>query len=173
MSMQPPRDRDRLLFLQGERLRLSVEQPPTGGGKHYEPQTAEEAQALLLPLVQSVVARAIQISQELRGERLYIETQLLPNYLAPSHFPGVLLNELGAMTVGSRSAPDTYKTARREQETVTRRLILAVEDEGLERFQRLVEQPGKGRTEQQAFSELRKLDDVGIREPDEVLLRVP
>ncbi len=173
MSMQPSRNRQRLLFLQGERMRLSVEQPPTGGGTHYEPQTAQEAQALLLPLVQGVVARAIQLSEELRCDRLYIETQLLPNYLAPSHFPGALLNELGAVTVGSRSAPDTYKTARREQETVTRRLILAVEDEGLERFQRLVERPGRGRTEQQAFAELRKLDDVGMREPDEVVLRVP
>ena len=173
MSMQPPQDRERLLFLQGERLRLSVEQPPTGGGTHYEPQTAQEAQALLLPLVQGVVSRAIQLSEELRGDRLYIETQLLPNYLAPSHFPVALLNEMGAVSVGSRSAPDTYRTARREQETVSRRLILAVEDEGLERFQRLVEQPGRGRTEQQAFAELRKLDDVGIREPDEVVLRVP
>lgn len=124
MSMQPPGDRERLLFLQGERLRLSVEQPPTGGGTHYEPQTAREAQALLLPLVQDVVARAIQLSEELRGERLYIETQLLPNYLAPSHFPGALLNEMGAVTVGSRAAPDTYRTARREQETLTRRLML-------------------------------------------------
>lgn len=123
--------------------------------------------------MQGVVARAIQLSDELRGERLYIEAQLLPNYLAPSHFPGALVDELRAVTVGSRSARDTYRTARREQETVTRRLILAVEDEGLERFQRLVEQPGRGRTEQQAFAELRKLDHVGMREPDQVIIRVP
>lgn len=102
----------------------------------------------------SVVARAMQLPQQLRSERLYIETQLLPNYLAPSHFPWALLNELGAVTVGSRSAPDIYRTAKREQETVTRRLILSVEDEGLKRFQRLVEQPVRERTAQQAFAEL-------------------
>ena len=173
MSMQPPRDRERLLFVQGERLRLAVEQPRGGGGTHYEPQTAQQAQELLLPLVQGVVARAIQLPEVLRGERLYIETQLLPNFLAPSHFPGALLAEIGAVPVGSRAAPDVYRTARREQETVTRRLILAVEDEGLARFQQLVEQPGRGRTEQLAFDELRKLDDVGIREPDEVVVRMP
>ena len=173
MSMQPPRDRARLLFVQGERLRLAVEQPPSGGGAHYEPQTAQQAREVLLPLVQAVVARAIQLPEELRGDRLYIETQLLPNYLAPSHFPGTLLNEMGAVTVGSRSAPDVYRTAHRQQETVTRRLILALEDEGLERFQRLVERPGVGRSEQLAFEELRKLDDIGMREPDEVIVHMP
>ncbi len=104
---------------------------------------------------------------------MYIETQLLPNYLAPSHFPGALLAEMGTEPVGSRAAPDVYRTARREHETVTRRLILAVEDEGLARFQRLVEQPGRGRTERLAFDELRKLDDVGMREPAEVVVRMP
>lgn len=173
MSMPPSRDRERFMFVQGERLRVSVEPPPSGGGEHYEPQTAEQASALLSPLLQGVVARASQLPPELRGERLYIETQLLPNYLAPSHFPAALLTEMGAITVGSRAAPDVYRTARREQETITRRLILAVENDGLQRFQRLVSRPGVGRSAQQAFAELRKLDDVGMREPEEVLVRIP
>jgi hypothetical protein len=173
MSPDSPRDRARLLFVDGERLRLSVEQPPSGGGSHFEPQTALEAQTLLLPQVLGVASRARQLPDEMRGVKLYIEAQLLPNYLAPSHFPGALLSELGAVTVGSRSAPDVYRTARRSQDTTTRRLILAVDDDGLNRLQRLVEEPGQGRSEQQAFAELRKLDDIGMREPSQVVVRVP
>ena len=173
MSMTPPGDRERFMFVNGERLRIAVEAPPGGGGQHYEPQTAEQARDLLSPLLQGVVARATQIPEEFRGERLYIETQLLPNYLAPSHFPAALLAEIGAVTVGSRAAPDVYRTAQREQETVTRRLILAVGDEELHRFQQLVDHPGVARSVQQAFAELRKLDDVGMREPNEVVIRIP
>ena len=165
--------RDRQMFVNGERLRISVEPPPGGGGTHYEPQTAAEAQALLLPRVREVVARLTQLPREYRGERLYLETQLLPNYLAPSHYPGALLAEIGAATVGSRAAPSVYRTKRRETETITRRLILAIDDAGLERLQNLVVRPGAGRSQQTAFAELRKLDDVGTRAPDDVIMRMP
>jgi len=87
-------------------------------------------------LVQNLVSQVAQLPNEFRGDRVYIETQLLPNYLAPSHFPSALLAEVGAFAVGSRAAPDVYRTPRREQKVVTRRLILALEDAGLKRFER-------------------------------------
>lgn len=169
----PPRERERRLFVEGEKLRIPVTPPPTGGGPHYEPQTAEEARELLLPLVRSVATQAAQLAAELRGDRIYIEAQLLPNYLASSHFPAMLLSELGAVAVGSRTAIDTYQTAHRKQETVTQRLILAITDAGLGHFQRLIEEPGRGRSDQLAFAEIRKLDDVSMRSPDEVVVRRP
>ncbi len=173
MTQIPPSQRERRLFVDGERLRITVEQPPSSGGSHYEPQTAAEARELLMPLVSSAAAQAKQLPAELRGERLYIEAQLLPNYLAPSHFPAALLAEVGAITVGSRAAPDVYRTARREQEAVTRRLILALDDSGLDRFQRLIESPGRNRSEQSAFNEIRKLNDIALRSPDQVVVRLP
>jgi hypothetical protein len=144
-----------------------------GGGDHYEPLTAEQARELLLPRVQAIVTYVAQLPAEFRGDRLYVETQLLPNYLAPSHYPTALLSEVGAVTVGSRAATDVYRTQRREQQTVTRRLILAMDDAGLRRLQRLVERPGPGRSQQTAFSEIRKLDDLGMRPPGEVVVRLP
>ena len=71
------------MFVYGERLRVDVEAPPTGGGTHYEPQTADQARDLLLPRLQAVVAQVAELPEEYKGERLYVETQLLPNYLAP------------------------------------------------------------------------------------------
>lgn len=71
------------MFVDGERLRVDVEAPPTGGGTHYEPQTADQARDLLLPRLQAVVAQVAELPEEYKGERLYVETQLLPNYLAP------------------------------------------------------------------------------------------
>ena len=173
MSVQPPPRRDRQMFVYGERLRVDVVPPPTGGGPHYEPQTADEARELLLPRLQAVVAQVAQLPPEYRGERLYVETQLLPNYLAPSHFPAALLTEIGADAVGSRAAPDVYRTQRREQETITRRLILAMDDAALQRLRRLVESPARGRSQQTAFAEIRKLDDLAIRGPGEVVVRLP
>lgn len=173
MSIQTQPGRDRQLFVYGERLRVDIEAPPTGGGTHYEPQTAAQARDLLLPRVQAVVSQVAQLPDDYRGDRLYVETQLLPNYLAPSHYPTALLSEVGAVTVGSRAAADVYRTARREQETVTRRLILAMDDAGLQRLQRLIDRPGPRRSEQTAFAEIRKLDDVGMRSPSEVVVRLP
>jgi hypothetical protein len=150
-----------------------VQAPPTGGGAHFEPQTALEARELLLPRLQSVVGSLRQLPEEFRGDRYYIEAQLLPNYLAASHFPTSLLLEVGANPVGSRAAEDTYRTARRESQVVTRRLILAIDDEGLQRLQRLVDRPGSARSQQRAFEEIRKLDDVGLAPPEKVVVRLP
>ena len=168
-----PNPVDRRLFIGGERLRIDVEAPPTGGGDKFEPQTPQQARALLSPMLRSVVGRAAGLSPSLRGDRVYIEARLLPNYLAASHFPEVLLNRIKAVPVGSRADTGIYRTARRSQETGTRRLILAVEDEGLKLFQALVDRPSSARSEQQAFAEIRKLDEITIAGHDKVVLNRP
>lgn len=164
---------DRRLFIGGERLRIDVEAPPSGGGEKFEPQTPEQARELLLPMVHSVVEIATSLPSRLRGERVYIEARLLPNYLAASYFPDVLLSQIRAVPVGSRADTSVYRTKTKAQESGTRRLILALEDEGLELLESLIGEPGRSRTEQQAFAEIRKVDRISIASSDEVVLTRP
>lgn len=164
---------DRRLFVGGERLRMDVETPPSGGGDKFEPQTPEQARELLLPMVRSLTETAAGLPSRLRGERVYIEARLLPNYLAASYFPDVLLSQIGAIPVGSRADTGVYRTKSKAQETGTRRLVLAVDDEGLELLEALVNQPGRSRSEQQAFAEIRKLDQISIASSDEIVLARP
>jgi subtilisin family serine protease len=165
--------RDRRLFVGGERLRVTVDAPPSGGGDKFEPQTAAEARDLLLPMVRAVVEGASGLPPELRGERVYFEARLLPNYLAASHFPDVLLSRIGAVPVGSRADIGTYSTKSKAKETGTRRLILTADDEGLRLLAALIDRPGASRSEQQAFAEIRKLDRLSIADREEVILARP
>jgi hypothetical protein len=116
---------------------------------------------------------AVEIPAQLRGSRLYVEARLLPNYLAASHFPETLLRAVDAVPVGSRADKGIYETRRKQRESVTRRVILAMSDSGLQRFGRLIEGPGRARSEQQAFSDIRKLDHVGIASRESVVLSDP
>lgn len=168
-----PNSVDRRLFVGGERLRIDVDLPPSGGGDKFEPQTPMQARDLLLPMVQSVVESAATLSPSLRGERIYIEARLLPNYLAASHFPDALLNRIKAVPVGSRADTGMYRTRRREEVSGTRRLILAVEDDGLDQLESLIARPGRARSERQAFDEIRKFDRVAIASRDEIVLGRP
>ena len=180
MSDTPPRGAvpqtpapDRRVLVGGERLRIRVEDAPSRGGDKFEPQTAEQARELLLPMVREVTQRAVSLPARLRGSRLYIEARLLPNYLAASHFPETLLRAVDAVPVGSRADRGVYETERRQRESVTRRVILAMSDRGLQRFGDLIESPGRSRSEQQAFSDIRKLDHVGIAARESVVLGDP
>ncbi|MYB25625.1 MAG: S8 family peptidase [Acidimicrobiia bacterium] len=164
---------DRRVLTGGERLRIHVEDAPSGGGEKYEPQTPEQARELLLPMVRDVTQQAFSLRPELRGSRLYVEARLLPNYLAASHFPETLLRAVDAVPVGSHADKGVYQTKRKQRESVTRRVILAMSDRGLERLGHLIESPGRARSEQQAFSDIRKLDHVGIATPESVVLRDP
>ena len=102
---------DRRVLVGGEQLRIAVEDAPSGGGDKYEPQTAEQARNLLLPMVHEVTRRAGSLPEHTRGARLYVESRLLPNYLAASHFPDALLRTIDAVPVGSRADRGTYRTA--------------------------------------------------------------
>lgn len=153
----------RPMFFNGEALKTSVERPPSGGGEKYEPQTAMEARALLLPKIRDV-RRTLSRTPELlkvKG-RVFIEASLLPNYLAPSLFPGGLLDHIGAVPVGSRAASGLYVTAAKSKPAVTRQLILALPDGALEKLETLVDRLGSSRSERSAFEEIRKLSSISL-----------
>ena len=170
----PPRTASsRRLLTNGEALRIEVEAPSSGGGDKYEPQTPQQAQALLLPQIQSVRATARRLPRELRADRLYVEAKLLPNYIAASHFPIALLAQVGAVPVGSRAASGLYRTRTRVTTTGTRRLILTVDDQGLTQLEQLIEHGGRTRTASQAFDEIRKLDEISIPGPESIILAHP
>ena len=170
----PPRPAlSRRLLTNGEALRLEVEAPSSGGGDKYEPQTPQQARAVLLPQIRSVRATVRQLPRDLRADRLYVEARLLPNYIAASYFPLPLLAQIGAVPVGSRADSGLYRTRNRVTRTGTRRLILTVDDQGLTQLEQLIERGGRTRTESQAFDEIRKLDEISIPGPESIILAHP
>lgn len=161
---------NRPLLVNGEALKIDVIAPNTGGGTKYEPRTAEDASTLLLPQLTTALEGARGLPPELRAEdRIYVEAKLVANYLAPSYFPTPLLAQIGAIPVGSRADKGLYETSRKSEEVQTRRLILALPDTGLATFGELVRTGGYGRTEAQAFAEIRKLEEIGLPDISRVL----
>lgn len=160
----------RPLLVNGESLRVDVVAPPTGGGEKYEPRTAVEARTFLLPQVSRALAEVHSMPMDFRADdRVYIEAKLVPNYLAASYFPATLLAQVGATPVGSRVDVGDYRTSTKSTPVQTRRLVLAISDAGLEELEFLIDSGGRGRTQEQAFSEIRKLDEVGLPTEDRVL----
>lgn len=163
----------RPLLVNGEALRLDVQAPNSGGGDKYEPQTVEQAQGLLAPQITAAVQAAETLPSTLRAQdRIYVEAKLLPNYLAASYFPTELLAHVGAAPVGSRADIGQYVTKARSVTSQTRRLIFTVSDSGLRELQRLINNGGRTRTEDQAFTQIRELSEIALpRESD--ILRAP
>lgn len=160
----------RRLLLNGEAMRVEVEPAPTGGGPKYNPFTSEEAREWLLPQIRAARVGLQELPDELRAvDRIYVEAKLLPNYLAPTYYPGALLGYIGAVPVGSRADAGILRTAARSRPSGTRRLILAVDDAALERLEALVEAPGPGRSAQQAFEQIRRLEEVAAPAVSSVL----
>ncbi|MDP9366881.1 MAG: hypothetical protein M3Q03_01165 [Chloroflexota bacterium] len=163
-------DRRRDLLVNGEALRVDVTAPRPGGGEKFEPRTPEQARSRLLPQIRSVIEATRALQPDLRAaDRLYVEARLLPNYIAASQFPAALLAQIGAVPVGSRADRGTHVTRSGERETGARRLILAVDDSGLDELATLVDRGGRGRTERQAFDEIRKLDEVSLPAPERII----
>ena len=162
----------RPLLLNGESLRQDLElQRWRGPGDKYEPRTAEQAREILLPQIETVRIEAALIPHQLRGERVVVETTLLPNYLAASYHPSGLLAFGEAQSVGSRYAEGLLETRNKTRRSPTRRLILAVTDDGLEMLQTLVtNRGGATKSERRAFEEIRTLSDFGLPERDSILL---
>ncbi|MCG7321056.1 S8 family peptidase [Arsenicicoccus bolidensis] len=163
----------RPLLVNGEALKLDVQSPNSGGGEKHEPQTVEQAQALLAPQITAAVAAAEALPSKLRArDRIYVEAKLLPNYLAASYFPTELLAHVGAAPVGSRADIGQYVTKKKNEISQTRRLIFTVTDDGLRELQRLISAGGRTRTEEQAFTQIRELSEIALpRESD--VLRAP
>ena len=163
----------RPLFVNGEKLRLDVQAPRSGGGTKYEPQTVEQAQRILGPQIQSVAEAVGAFKEELRApDRVYIEAKLLPNYLAPSYFPTELLTYVGASPVGSRADVGKYITKTKSVDAQTRRLVFAISDNGLEKLRKLIMVGGNNRTEEQAFKQIREFSEIALPR-DFDILRAP
>ncbi|WP_217451205.1 S8/S53 family peptidase, partial [Prescottella equi] len=157
-SSNPPRRR---LLVNGEALRVTVQPPPRGGGEKHAPRTPEQARKILLPQVIQAAAALENLSSPYRADdKLYVEAKLLPNYLAASHFPNALLTQVGAQPIGSRVDSGSYVTKAKTRQETTRRLVLAVSDHGLRELRDLIDSGGRNRTAKQAFSEIRKLDEI-------------
>ncbi|MGX7698402.1 S8 family peptidase [Gordonia polyisoprenivorans] len=151
----------RRLLLNGEAMQFVVEPAPTGGGPKYNPFTSEQAREWLLPQIRSTRASLRELPDELRAaDHIYVEAKLFPNYLAPTYYPEALLGYVGAVPVGSRADASTLRTAARARPSGTRRLIIAVDDIALERLEALVDAPGLGRSAQQAFEQIRRLEEI-------------
>ncbi|MBO0982676.1 S8 family peptidase [Rathayibacter sp. SD072] len=164
----------RRLLLNGEGLRIDVESAPSGGGPKYEPFTSEQARTRLLPQIRSMRSALTNLPEQLRADsHVYIEAKLLPNYIAPTYSPEALLAFIGAVPVGSRADVGVLRTASKTQQSGTRRLILAVNESGLDRLENLVDTRGSGRSALQAFAQIRRLDDVSTPSSATVLRGTP
>ncbi|WP_237158240.1 S8 family peptidase [Mycobacteroides franklinii] len=151
----------RRLLLNGEALRMDVEPAVRRGGPKYEPFTAEQARGWLLPQIRSARADVHALPATLRArDRIYIEAKLLPNYIAASSYPEALLGFIGAVPVGSRADTGILRTRSKQQPSGTRRLILAVDDTALQRLEDLVDGGGAGRSAQQAFAQIQRLEEI-------------
>lgn len=128
------------LLTKGESLRIEgAERPPSGGGEKFAPQSLDEALEKLTPQVEQVLDQIKQLPDNYRApNHLYIEARLLPNYLAVSYFPSDLFSEIGAVPVGSRSDTGTYRTRKKLKEEPTRRIVLAIPDEGINQLHHLM-----------------------------------
>lgn len=162
---------ERRLLTRGESLRVPLDPVNTGGGTKFEPQTALEARALLMPRVEESRLAVARMPGDARAPgQLYVEAELLPNYISASDFPGALLTAAGAVSVGSRVATGEYRTQAKTQQRATRRLILSVSDEGFERLVTLVSNAGgEARSDRAAFEEIRKLSDFGLADVEQVV----
>lgn len=160
---------DRRLLLNGERLRVQVEPSNSGGGTKFEPFTAIEAREFILPQITAARSTASGLAADERAEgRIYVEAQLLPNYISASDFPEDLLNQIDAVPVGSRLATGQYQTKAKVREASTRRLILSVSDTGLAELEALVTAGGGAtRSERGAFEDIRKLSEFAIPTAEE------
>ncbi|MGH3916799.1 MAG: S8 family peptidase [Pseudonocardiaceae bacterium] len=149
---------------------MDVTAPRSAGGTKFDPQTAEQAREILAPQLQELISAASQLNPQLRSDNhIYFEARLLPNYIAASQYPSTLLEQIGAIPVGSRADRSLYRTKAKQEESSTRRLVLAVRDEGLLEFSQLVTGNSRTRSEHEAFEEIRKFDELRISSVEPVL----
>src|SRR4051812_41774532 len=121
--------RERLVLVGGERLADRV-QLGGGGGEGEPPQTFSEAQMRLMPRIADTAQALEAIPERLRARRLLFEATVLPNYLANSHFPGALFDEIGVVAVGTRTARGEYVTPSTvEEDAPAKTYVLSGDDE--------------------------------------------
>ncbi|WP_139278482.1 S8 family peptidase [Rhodococcoides fascians] len=73
------------------------------------------------------------------------------------------------MPVGSRADVGEYATKSKSTSEQTRRLIFAVTDEGLTDLRQLIVEGGRTRSANQAFAQIRELDEISLPRQSDVL----
>ena len=162
------------LLTKGESLRIEgAERPPSGGGEKFAPQSLDEALEKLTPQVEQVLDQIKQLPDNYRApNHLYIEARVLPNYLAVSYFPSDLFSEIGAVPVGSRSDTGTYRTRKKLKEEPTRRIVLAIPDEGINQLHHLMSTAPYTRSKKNALEQIVEFDQIALPTINQVL-KVP
>jgi Subtilase family len=167
MSDRPEEPR-RPILGRGELLSRAAERV-AGGGAKYDPRSFAEARDLLRPMVSTALAAVSQLPERLRGERIYFEAALLPNYLAASHHPTALEEEANLVVVGTRPSTGTLKRPQSVREDVpSKTLIFAATDASLQEIAAFLE---AGPTTAVA-TDLIKVDAITLPLPSTVLVNV-
>lgn len=163
----------RPLLVNGEALRFDAKASRSGGGGKFHPRTVEEAQAMLARQVVEADEFVARLPQSLRAkDRVYIELKLLPNYIAPSYFPTELVEWIRATHVGSRTDVGTYiRRSKPAENRLTRRLILAVPDEGVSQLRQIVAEgvPAGSKGGKKAFEQIREIDEIAPPRQSDIL----
>lgn len=151
-------DRRRPLLGGGEKLRFDVDRP-TGFSDKANPQTVEEAVALLTPQLEEVREAVASTPMSMRGSRVVIEAKVLPNYLAGTYFPAKLFSAAKLEVVGVRVGRGEYRTKTQAEERETKNYLLAGDEASLERFARILRGDiEKSKSARDAYDSLRRFD---------------
>lgn len=162
-------DPSRTIFFGGEKLRTDFDRT-RGGGPPFEPMNLAQARELLEPQLVRLRSDVAGLDPRMRGEHVVFEATMLPNYLANTHFPEVLLRETGLVPVGARPARGTRRTSKQVlEDQPAKTLLLAGDDRAVERFTTLLSADGLGRTDSAAQDEFRRFFEISLRSPDETV----
>lgn len=123
---------ERPILTGGEQLSERV-QLSRGGGAPYSPQTFDQASARLAGMVTEARGVFAELPERLRANRILFEATVLPNYLANTHHPKALLEQIHAVAVGTRTARGRYVTKKEvKEDEPAKTLILSAADDSLE-----------------------------------------
>jgi hypothetical protein len=160
--------RDRPILTGGERLRQRVE-IARGGGEKSHPRSFDEARRLLLPQAAVLRERVERLPDFLRGDRVIVEAQLSPNYLASSDFPERLFEAADLVPVGTRQSREPYVTRTRSiPDAVTKTVFLAAHDESIASIAQLL-QDGPDQRSEVLWEDLRKFSALRLPGAEDVI----
>jgi hypothetical protein len=158
----------RPLLAGGERLGERV-QLPASGGQGEPPQTFGEARARLSGMVTEARRLLAELPDELRADRVLFEATVLPNYLANSHYPGALFEEIGVVAVGARAARGVYVTPNTlDEDAPAKTFVVSGDDESMGRLADLLQSSERDLPER-VRGDVVKLQDVAAEPVDRIL----
>ncbi|MEU9965225.1 S8 family peptidase [Streptomyces malaysiensis] len=141
-----------------------------GGGSKYHPYTLADSQRILGPQAQMLRNTARALDEKLRANHVVFEAKLLPNYLANSYFPEKLVKLLGLTALGSRPATgDLVLRSRTELDVPTKSLIIAGDNDSLERLTHILSGDTLDRREKGAAEDLRRFSDIHLPRVTEIV----